>query len=333
MNDNDRINKLRDISPVVEDYVANKRYLGERNTVENEQPIVYDDRMVLNNCYMLIIDELKNIGVCLDGDYSDLLSNFYDTRHIETLRIIYEFNMVKYLLSLDQTVADSISNLLSSGTDPSSIIGLITDHLAHKVLSEEEMGEFTSYMFDKLHASAEYVVYMNSIIEQLPIDSTPGIAYIDDTMKLIEYIDKAHDIVMHIIKIAYEINPKIDMKHLIQNYQIYSSMLKADKINSSTYWYINKGNLNGAYSKATFQGTVTNEAIAEIASNLEDIILVMATVRIENPDNNEFIQRVIKLRNALIAAHDLTEEDINFIDALQERLRSVIVDLPKYEKS
>lgn len=77
-----KINELRSVSIEIDSLIVNQSW---RVKYSNEQEP--DNQTILNECYLIIFDELRALGIYVDMDISDALQDYYTADGFVALRL------------------------------------------------------------------------------------------------------------------------------------------------------------------------------------------------------------------------------------------------------
>ena len=89
----EKISELRSVSEVIDSYISNGTYLLKYESTDS-----VTDQSVLNDCYVVIIEELQRMGVLPTVEISELISDYYTADGAVVLRNMLDQDNLKELI-------------------------------------------------------------------------------------------------------------------------------------------------------------------------------------------------------------------------------------------
>jgi len=104
-NYSEQIQLLRSISPSVDEYIAKNAYLLV--TQDSDQP---NDCEILLQCYQVLINEFRIIGINFIGELDEVLCDFYTASSLIELRKVFDHEFLSVIFKDNVPLQDDIVN-------------------------------------------------------------------------------------------------------------------------------------------------------------------------------------------------------------------------------
>lgn len=177
----DQFADLRDISENVTDYLARELYIDSFGVDED-----YSPNDILQECYTIVIQELRDLGIIFLMEPEDLLNDWYTAKHIYYLRVLADNSTILSLLKNKENF-DKFNSLLQDDMEISDIAASLVEYLAYKNpedTSYQRLLEFSDYFQSTERFKAHLQAILDKLATQDPTVEMPNVE------KATEYIKK-----------------------------------------------------------------------------------------------------------------------------------------------
>lgn len=189
---------LRSISDNVDDYLSRELYL---DSFGNDGDYTVND--ILSECYTIVLQELRELGIFFTMDIDDLLADWYTAKNIYHLRVLCDSKTITTLCE-DKEVYNTLSTLIQDTDDDcGELITSIVEYLQNKYPSEvayQYLLYFNQYVYSTDRFKDHLSVILDKIEKQDPgadiPDVTAAAEYIRQTLQLQKLAKIATDIIL-----------------------------------------------------------------------------------------------------------------------------------------
>ena len=224
----EKISELRSVSEVIDSYISNGTYLLKYESTDS-----ITDQSVLNDCYVVIIEELQRMGVLPTVEISELISDYYTADGAVVLRNILDQDNLKELIlsKLESSVEfqEIFDSTIIDETDYLQyFIETARKHFPQKETSVfEPIGRVEHLFFSNIM----FKRHVTSILANTVPKSTMSEVTKDIRQKYLWKISLGRDFFKTAIKfLPKEIKDSLDMEYLDHAIRLYD----IEKITGST---------------------------------------------------------------------------------------------------
>lgn len=177
-----QLKDLSDLSVTVQEYLQSELFKEDYGAYGD-----YSVNDLLAQCYLIILQELGELGIQFTEDESTLLGDWYTARHIYYLREWLDSLQQSEMLRTHSQVADYLSDLLSQEhVDPTAILDNYVSYWVAKAASDQE--DTLSYILPMAQATSLLLDHLRALLQSLQDDGTPVI--MPDIVRAKRYIAK-----------------------------------------------------------------------------------------------------------------------------------------------
>lgn len=220
---------LRDISDEVADYLARELFKVTYDEIHD-----YKINDVLQDCYAIVIQELKELGIKITLHEEDLLQDWYTAINIYYIRKIASVNYINKLLQ-DKDISHQINLLLTSDENIDTLFSSLVEYLLTKYQDNEELthlSEILQYIqsTERFKAHVQAIIKHHASVDQVSKiqDINLSLEYIKKTQTLRVLVRKVVDVIIEKLNLIGNYD-KVKMDKLIDDYDI--DKIDVDNIN------------------------------------------------------------------------------------------------------
>lgn len=226
IDDHAMLDMLQALCPTVDNYLSQELYLMDMAD-DSVTP-----RSVLNECYMLVLHELKSLGILPNGDDTDLLEDMYTAQVLYYMRLLFDSKEMYTLFKHDAEAREYIDHLVNDHErDESEYIWKILEFLEHKYPNRKDVNRCAERAME-FHSTSALKDHLLAILEMVvPVDDSV-IHNIDEIKSFIkkqmETRQKLSAVVNKLIESFKELDSEY-LRNVVTNYD--SEKLLPDNMN------------------------------------------------------------------------------------------------------
>lgn len=154
---------LRDISPIVDDYLARELYKLDY-AEDGELVDTYSAKDILGLCYSIVIDELRSIGVHIAMDTDTLIQDIYTCGYVYLIRKFVDKPYFAKLLQATDT-KEAVSKYLDTEDQKLNLLEDLVNIINIKA-HDYELSEM-SYILQNTYTTQSFVEYIKNIVSAI----------------------------------------------------------------------------------------------------------------------------------------------------------------------
>lgn len=216
----DQFIDLRSISDNVDDYLSRELYKDSFGYDTD-----YTPNDVLQECYTIVLQELRELGIQFTVDLDDLLHDWFTAKHIYYIRKIADAYELTQLCKKEDT-KNFLDTLLQAPEEESDIFVALVMHLAQKYPTEP-MYRYVADFGECIQSTDRFVDHVKSILESLKTQDlsveTPDIrlakSYIAKIQGLRTFAEKATKMIIEGMQLQSSLNMKT-IRKLLDEYDM-----------------------------------------------------------------------------------------------------------------
>jgi len=176
------LSELMKLSPEISEHV-----LGVRDEVSNEDADKLKINDILNNCFVILIDLLREQGINSYADSDSILNDYYNARHLITLFDVFIIDKLESYLNNDQKLYENIK-ASTEGVSSDELIVKILDSY-QKVYPTDDNRSMYTFLWDKIISTEEYYDAFNKMMQKLDnLSKDDDIGVVNNTT--LEFVSK-----------------------------------------------------------------------------------------------------------------------------------------------
>lgn len=237
MSPREQFEDLRNISENVLDYLTRELY-KETSGEEND----YDINEILRDCYTILLEEIKDLGISFYISDDEILEDFYTAKHLYYLKLFLDKEYLKNHLTEEHV--DYIETLLQDASEDELFMA-IYEHLSQSMHNFEF--NMLDYLIPYIANTDKFALYIKDVVNYIrnidtysepPANITRMKQYIEKIMLLRKYAtDTVHTILE---KLPNEVWNKKKIDKLLRDYD--KDKLTPEDI--KIYSFVDLGNVN-----------------------------------------------------------------------------------------
>lgn len=219
----DQFSDLRDISDNVTDYLDRELYQ------DSFEAGSYNSNDILRECYTIILQELRELGIFFFSDIDDLLADWYTAKYTYFLRVLADARTIVKLCEDSNTMSKFDS--FTQEEDCSDLLANMTEYLYYKYPTELQYKYIVEFS-DRFYCTDRFRDHLQTILKKLaqqdPAADIPNLeaasSYIKRVLCLRTLAKQATDIIINELQLEGKCNLQL-IRKILNDYDM-------DKISS-----------------------------------------------------------------------------------------------------
>lgn len=212
------IEYLRSISEGVDQLISNGAY-----TLKYDSVTVITDQVILNECYQLVLDELRMMGVVTNWDISEILNDYYQAESIGALRFVLDKDNLKKIFAINPGFCKACSAFLDNDEIMESrYFSEFLDTYQHHFPGDRHM-EVISRLEDAFSGTFEFRHYLRHLIQSSRLKTILDSADMTLVSAFLKKIADGRDCYEKAVLQVMRLDPSLDkeyMTHSVAQYDM-----------------------------------------------------------------------------------------------------------------